>query len=488
MSEIHISGNVAFLEGSGSAVFFSKSAAAAGTFSTQGSAPQIKQMQTALKVAYWGEDNRFPQNIEQQMAYCGIGKAALNWSAAMLYGDGIVPGKIIDHSTDPVNGKVSEVFQQLSRSEGKEVYAFLENRAMFRFWIEYFQDWKWFGNCFPEAVFSKEGNKITHFVHQESCDARFKQMNEESIIDTVYLSKMWGTVKSQFARFDPEKAILAGYLENPQRLTEIDNKFLKAIDAIDMYNPLESAKNIAEKLTKQRGVKFKSAIFPVNFPSPNKTYYQVPAWDGARLGGWVEIASKVPAIVKAFLNKGLKVRNHIEIPDSYFPGLYGTEVWNGMKQEKKQEAKKKLLRDMDEFLTSEKADFSTFISFFQYDKHAKAEYDRIKITPIEQKYSADKELINSSAADLQILASMNVHPTLFGAGTIGTGSQRTGGSDQREAFLIYCAMLKLEREVALEPLYLARDFNGWDPEIVFRIRDIQLTTLDKNTGTTKTLS
>ena len=94
----------------------------------------------------------------------------------------------------------------------------------------------------------------------------------------------------------------------------------------------------------------------------------------------------------------------------------------------------------------------------------------------------------SSAADVQILTAMGLHPTLIGAGTIGTGTQRTGGSDQREAYLIYTSLLKLEREVALEPLYLARDFNQWGDDIVFRILDTQLTTLDKNTGTEKKLS
>src|SRR5204863_2766543 len=126
-------------------------------------------------------------------------------------------------------------------------------------------------------------------VHQESCDARFKQMNENGVIDTVYLSKMWGTSSSQFAKFDPDKKIL-GIMENPTRLTEVDNKFLKAIDCIDMYDALESTKSIAEKIKDKEGLK--SAIFPVNYPSVNKTYYQVASWNGARLVGWVEIACK----------------------------------------------------------------------------------------------------------------------------------------------------------------------------------------------------
>lgn len=481
---IHISGPIGFMESSNTAVTFSNGSSSAGAFTTQGTAPLIKKAQTALEVAYWGEDNRFPQNIENQMSYFGIGKSALDWKARALFGGGIIPGRIADYTDD---GK-TEVFKPLTRAEGKDVYAFLEQRSMFRFWMEFFQDWTWFGNCFPETILSADGKKITGFVHQESCDVRYKQMNDAGEINTAYLSKMWGTTASQFARFDPQKKIL-GILENPMQLTAIDNKFLKVLDCIDMYDQVDSLKTIADRLVGSKGLKgLKSAILPVNYPSPNKTYYQVAYWDGARLGGWIEIACKIPSLIKLFLQKGLKVQNHIEIPKSYFEDKYGKEIWKGFDEDTKKLHKGNLLKEMDVFLTSDKASFSTFISFFDYDNHNKTEFNRIKFTPIESKYSVDKELITTSAADLQFLAAAQVHPTLFGAGTIGTGTHRSGGSDQREAFIIYNAMLTLERQVALEPLYLARDYNQWGDDIVFRIRDTQLTTLDQNTGSKKIIS
>ncbi len=479
---IHIAGPIGFMEASGSAVFFSKNGSGAGTFRTQrGTSPAIQKVQTALEVAYWGEDNRFPQNIEQQMAYCGVGKHGLDWKTRALFGSGILPGRIADYKDDGA----TEVFTPLTRTEGKDIYAFLENRAMLRFWLEYFQDWTWFANCFPEVILSKDATKITGFVHQESCDSRFKQMNDQGVIDTVYLSKMWGTSSSQFAKFDPDKKIL-GIMENPTQLTEKDNKFLKAVDCIDMYNSLESLTAIAEKLKNKTGLK--SAILPVNYPSVNKTYYQVATWDGARLGGWVEIACKIPQIIKLFLKKGQKIQNHIEVPESYFSKKYGATAWRGMDAKKQNEARKKLLKEMDEFLTSDKAAFSTFISFFDVKPHKDEEVGRIKITPIDSKYNIDKEVLTTSAANIEILTAMGLHPTLIGSGTIGTGKQATGGSDQREAYLIYTSLLKLERQVALEPLYLARDYNKWGDDIQFRILDTQLTTLDKNTGTVKKVS
>ena len=313
-------------------------------------------------------------------------------------------------------------------------------------------------------------------------------MNESGVIDTVYLSKMWGLASSQFAKFNPDKKVL-GIMENPTQLTEIDNKYLKKLDCIDMYDALESLKNIAEKLVKnKKGDQLKSAILPVNYPSVNKTYYQVPAWDGARLSGWVEIACKQPQMLKLFLARGQKIQYHIEVPETYFEKRYGVAEWKGMDIKAKIEKRKDLLKEMDEFLTSDKNKYSTFLSFFDVTPHDKDEVGRIKITPIESKNNIDKELILSSAASIEILTAMGLHPTLIGAGTIATGTQRTGGSDQREAYLIYTSLLKLERQVLLEPLYLARDFNGWEDDIVFRVVDTQLTTLDQNKGTQKKVS
>jgi len=142
---VEFAGPIAYLSQSQSAVYFSKGSVDAGTFqsSPKGTAAPIRKLQNLLDVAYWGEDNRFPQNIEQQMAYCGVGKAGLDWKARALWGSGIIPGKIIDY-TD--NGK-TEVFQPLKVDKYKPVYNFIQARSFFRWAIEYFQDWTWYSNC-----------------------------------------------------------------------------------------------------------------------------------------------------------------------------------------------------------------------------------------------------------------------------------------------------------------------------------------------------
>lgn len=493
MSEIILEGPVAFLEGSQSAVFFSSNnnvGVAAGAYKESEKTPvAIKKLINALNVAYWGEDNRFPQYIERMLKYCGIGKAALDWKMKALWGNGIVPCKITGYDESG-----AEQIEILDINKYKKIYSFINGRGAQRFWLEYLQDWVWYGNCFPEIILSNDTKTITSFVHQETNDCRYEQMDDNGKINSVFISKLWGMAKDLYQNFDDKKAIL-GLIENPQLIAEVDNKFVKKLDCIDMYNAVNSLTEIAAK--KQNIAGLKSAILPVNYPSPNKPYYQLPAWDGARLSGWIDIVSKIPSMIKTLYEKAFRIKYHIQIPETYFERRYGIEIWQGMDEKKQLEARKKLLKEMDDFLSGNENAYKTFISFFDIDGHDKKEYGLVKIESIEDKVGLDKELMTTSAGNVEILIAMGIHPALFSAGMAGSMYQSGGGSgsDIREAKLVYDSMLNLERQVLLEPLYLVRDYNRevggikeWEEDIIFRFRDVQLVTLDQGSGTKKKLS
>lgn len=482
---------IAYLEKSGAAVFFSSSEGGGSgkhtSSGTTGSSLQpnaeVRTVQEKLKVVPWGEDNCYPQNISRELDWCGIAKSALNWKSKALYGGGIIPGKVTGINPDTKE----DIFEPLDRASYKEVYRFLNKSTMPLFWAEMLLDWSWYTNCFEEIIFSNDGKNITGIVHQESNDCRYGQMNN-GIIDTVYLSKVWGMPQDQLVKFYPKKPG-PGFTY----ASHIEKNLIKPLDAIDMYNPLESCKNIAEKQKTKRGLK--SAILPVNYPSPNKTYYQLPYWDGARLAGWIEIASKVPSILKRLFNSNFNIKYHIQVPEQYFERLHGREKWNTMKGEERASERKKLRERMDNFLSGDENAWKSFISYFDVDPVTKKECGLVKIEPIKDAITIDKEILMSSAADIQILVASQVHPTLFGAGTLGTGTQRTGGSDLRESFLIQNASLGLERKLIVAPLCLVRDYNRevggmkeWEEDIEFRFRDTVLTTLDTGAGSKKVLS
>lgn len=477
--------NVAYLGESGAAVFFSKNSMSAFSSVSSGKKRKQKatnvglpQWQTDLNVAPWGEDNIFPQRIVSQLDYCGVAKEVLDWKAKALYGNGLFWGHVIGYKDDG-----SEIFQIAQPGEQPEVESFMrENGNLARYFMEFNQDWYYFANCFPELVLNNKGDKVVKLIHQESCDCRFKQADNEGNINTVYLSKVWDDPNDQLVKYEKKP----GYTtkENfpaggPKEL----NKFVARRDAVDIYDSLNSLAYFAKKGKR-------NIICPVNYPSPNKTYYQLAVWDGARLSGWLEIAAKIPTMLKSLYEKAFNLQYHIEIPANYFLKKYGEEKWLQMTKDEQKKARIEVLQEMDRFLSGAENAHKAFVSYFEIDKMTGHEVGRIKITVLDNKTNLDKEQLASSMANSEICFANGVNPDLIGAGAPGgpySGSAGSG-SNIREAYLTYTASLKLEREVILEPLKLIQQFNGWDKDLQFRFRDVVLTTLDQGKGTEKKLS
>lgn len=460
---VTINNNVAYLS-SGASVFMS-SGSLASDFSNDVASPIIKEVEEKLNVHPWGEDNRFPQNIEKHIAACGVAKAALNFKSVSLCGTGLLYGTVEGYDA---NGQ--EIFKPAKLGEFPEVDQFMKRTNAKRYLLESAQAFVYFANTFTEAIFSKDWSKITRFVNQDSCDCRYKRMDKNGVIPSVYISKLWGLSQDQFVKYDPDKKY-AGVLEQG-RPALVDNEFVFERFCVDIYNPQDSLQTAVKQ-------KRKSVIIPVNYPSPNKTYYQLAHWDGARLSGWIEIASKIPAMLKAMYNNGMTLRYHIEIPETYWEKKAGAESWAGMNDDEKIAFKNEELEKMDTFLGGSENAHKSFISYFDTDPITKKEYNQIKITPIEIKSNIDKDLLTSGTANSEIFFAMGINPNIFGAGQQGgVYGANQGGSNIREGKITHDTLLYMDRQLMLEPFYIAKDFNKWDDKLEFRFKDILLTTLD----------
>lgn len=485
--EVVIDDKVAFLPRSGAAVFFSRPSMAAfsGTGSSgtgnNGTSVPMPQIITDLvpDLAPWGEDNLFPQHIVAQLNYCGVAKEVLDWKARALYGAGLFWGKVKGYKDDG-----TEIFEIAKPGSNKDIEDWMRlNGNLSRYFLEFNQDWYHFANCFPEMIFTNDRKKVARLIHQESCDCRYKQAGDDGIIKSVYLSKTWSDLNDQLVAFKKKPGFKSKESLPANGPKLVDNRFVKERRAIDMYNALEDLQLAAKE-------KHTNVILPVNYPSPNKTYYQLAVWDGARLSGWLEIAAKIPTMLKTLYEKAFNIKYHIEIPEAYWERRFGAEAWNSMNPEERKAAKSELLRSMDEFLAGAENAHKALVSYFDIDRQTGTEYGRIKITPVDTKTNIDKEQLASSMANSEICFSNGVNPDLIGAGAPGgpySGSAGSG-SNIREAYLTYTSMLKLEREVILEPLKVIQQYNGWDPELQWRFRDVVLTTLDQGKGTEKKLS
>lgn len=484
MSDVILDDYVAFSAGAQAAFFIRPQSQ---SFKSGGTATPVRQITNALNIVPWGEDNRFPQNITRLMSACSIGLAGLEWKQRALYGNGIIPVRVTGYEDE---GK-KEIIEPLKRTGADaEIWKFIESSQFTRFYIEFLQDWVWFANCWPEAILSKDGKKITGWVHQESCDARYMQNEESGKVQYTLLSKMWSLSKDQYKTFDPNKTIPGLLANNTINWESIPSKYISRVRTLDMYNALDDLKDYSSSLT--RDSKAKTVILPVNYPSPNQPFYQVPTWDGSRLAGWIDIAAKIPLFISSLMNNTFTIKYHIEIPEEYFTKRVGDAKWKAMEVSEKRKYKKAVTDEMAEFLKGSDKAGSNFVSYFDTDTQAQGankEYNRIKITALENKITFNKELLASASVNHEILVSMNINPDVLGASVPSSAyGGNKGGSNIREGKLVYDSMLTGERRLTLEPLYLTRDFNGWDANIQFRHRDTVLTTLDKNKGTEKVLS
>jgi hypothetical protein len=473
---IHLEGSVGYLSHSKSAIFVSTTDTLANK--SKRTAPQVKQLQTDLNIAPWGEDNRFPQNVVKALEACGVAQSTLKWKACEMWGGGLVYGRVVDIDADG-----NEVFQVAKRGEFLEVDKFFKRNRIPIFFAEFALDYWYFNNCFPELILSTDRKKIAGLTHFESCDVRYKQMSESGKIDTVYISKLWGLSKDQFVKFDKDKSV-KGPIIPDGKVTEVDNKYVLVRKVIDRYFPLDSLKELVESSKTDT-----SFVLPINFPSPNKTYYQLASWDGARLSGWIEIASRIPNMIKVMYEKAFRIKYHIEIPTDYFASYYGKAVWDKMDTSARKKAKEDLLEAMDNYLSGDENAHKTFISYFATNKVTGKEEERIKITVIDDKNTTAKDLLTSTTANTEIMIAMNVNPNIHGAaigGGVYAGNQ--GGSNVREGKLQHDSSQSLDRQMVLEVFNLIRDFNEWGDDLEFRFKDTVLLTLDKGKQTETSIS
>jgi hypothetical protein len=462
MSKVFLDNNFAVLSGTNSATVFIKPSAKVAD--SQSTIANLEEILNENKIVPWGENNQFPQFIIDELKACGIAIFGLGTKARSLYGGGLLYG------TRNAEG----VFTQSVKGQWPEVDKFWkDNNKLTRFYSEFFTDWVYYANCFPELLLSLDGKKINKLAHQESTDCRI--VAKGSAIAKIAISKYWSNPNKILPNL--EKDSVNNSFKKPKvNLNSLDKKYVSFVNAIDMYNPLESTQELAIK-------GHRNLILPVNYPSPGKTFYQLSEWDATRHAGWINIASNIPSLAKAYYENAFHIKYHIEIPEDYFVKKVGEEKWIEMDAEAKKKVKQSLLETMTEFLAGSENAWKSFVSYFDINKITGEAIPSIKISVIENKNSVEKDLLNSGTANREILIAMGINPNMIGAGQSGGGySSNQGGSNIREGKLVMDANLALDRELALEPLYLIKQFNQWPDDVEFAFKDTILTTLDTGAG------
>lgn len=254
-------------------------------------------------------------------------------------------------------------------------------------------------------------------------------------------------------------------------------------DVLNDYDP-----DLGLEVLRKNGKLKKPVMYVVRDTWSNNDWYSEPVWLPAYRLGWVDVAHMVPTFLKHAYENQVSWKWHVQIPYSYWERKYPVDDERYNTPDKRRVAIQQDIDAIEQNLCgTENGEKPIFSHYSTNELNGKVE-EEWKITPLENKYKSGENLVNSAAANSEILFALMVNPNVLGAGMPGgsyAGNQ--GGSNIREAFLINIANAWIDRQTFLDPIGILLSDLGY-ADVELRYRNTVLTTLDTGAGTQKTLS
>lgn len=409
--------------------------------------PEVKKtfINSTDKIAKWGDDNLFPQTVYKEARKSTIIPSTLDWKARALYSGGIVAGKV---SYKEANGGVTEIF---TPEINKEFDEFKKRSALNRYLIEATNDFYWFYNPFPELVLSKDRKKIVAISAQESMHCRWGLQNPKTgLVEQCFINANWDDNEDENSKTTTKVAVIDPYYDPVGSLRERDDAY--------------------------------KYIYPISYPTPGGTYYQLAHWNSIRESGWLEFTSDLVKFKKALVKNNMSIKYQIEIAEWWWEWKY--PQWKELDPKKKIEIMTSEVKKINDFLKGAEAAGKSIITVLRFDPHTGEEQKGWTINVIDDKFKDGAYIEDSQEGSSHMLYALGVDGTLIGNAP-GKGMGAGSGSDKRVAFDIYISLCKVHQDIILDPLTLIRDYNGWDPDLEFRFRSTLITTLDTGKETTQ---
>lgn len=401
----------------------------------------------------WGVANDFPDKLIENAFKNNVVASNLDFNAKIGFGETVMPvRREVDES-----GELK--FRPVQKSEQPQIFEFLEDNNFPLIQQELVHDLTLLHNGFVELIMNKAGTKILQIRHKEASYSRLSVMNDNAEIEWHGYCSNWKDTAN-----------------NPVISTKL----------LDYDNPLYDLKVRLGKKPGPNGKKKKENdwryVLHIGQPSPGKFYYQKAYWWSIFESHWFDFSCAIPEFKMNLMKNQMVLKYHIQIRKGFFEELYRSE---GITEDKKKTSRRiEFYQQMEDFLSGKENAGKNFVSDIDYDKINKGvEVQDIKITPIESFIKGGEYIEDSEEASNAICYAMGVHPSLQGA---SPGKNKTiNGTEARELFIIKQSLMKPLRDLLVQPLNIVKAINGWDPDIEFVIPNIQLTTLDKNTGAQK---
>ena len=211
---------------------------------------------------------------------------------------------------------------------------------------------------------------------------------------------------------------------------------------------------------------FSEFVLYQKYHEPGNPYYSTPPWWGAK--SELDLRNLILEMMIQSMTNGWSLKYQVEVHESFYADCDSDEI-------KKREKKQKLVSELNRVLSAKENYNNNLVTEMISDQQGKP-YSGVKINVINQ------SLIDTSVTKL-IELKQNANPASFGldiglAG-LNVAKNLSSGSEIRNKFIMHLALnTPVPRKMLLKILTVIKLIEGWDSEIEFMFKDIEITKLD----------
>jgi hypothetical protein len=396
------------------------------------------------KFVKWGTDNKFPETVREVVQKNTILAARLSQRVARIYSGGIMWGTL------EYDDNGNEIFKPaMAGAEADAIRAWLRKTNYQQWFYKGIANEVYFKQGWCEMVLNEGRTQIEKLVTHSAKYCRHGWKNQKT-----------GQIDQTFIYGDWKK--------------DANGNGAVALPTID---PLFDSVGQIQKLNAR------NVVMPVALPDVLQDYYALAPWDAARQSKWLSVAEQIPEFKAAIMKNQIAPKYLIKVSYDYWRTRYPD--WEQLEQADRKAKYGAFITEVSETLsTAENAGKSIF-SINKFNPATNTQVEGISIEEIGSKFKDGQYIEDSNEASTHILTALGEDPTLSGNGpgkNYGSGS----GSDKKVAWDIAYALERPVQDMILEPLNVVRDFNGWNPQLVFRPRYGMQANLYSGTGVPKT--
>lgn len=382
----------------------------------------------------------------------------LEFKSQIAYGEGLM---IHLRRRNKETGEV-ELIEQLP-SEQPEIFEWLEMNNYNNVLMEIINDLRTFHDAFVQYVFSKDGKQI---VQIKALEAACSQITE---IDKTSGQSEWHGYTDDWLRIDQDEVVVTPLLSKQYPLYDLQQRMGIIPDA-----------DGTKKVGKDRVF-----VQHIMMPSPGRFYYGHPYYWSAFKSGWFDFNNTIIEFKKNLVHNEMSVKHVVYIRKNFWDELYQRRGLGSADVSGRKNVQDEYLQFIDRYLSGVENVGTTLVSDYQQDFTKGVAIKDIIIENLDQERKGGDYIEDSEESSNMLCYAMGVHSSILGN---SPGKTKTiNGTEARELFMIQQTLSKFIQTRALEPLNIVARINGWNRDLVFSIGNLQLVTLDQNSGAKKNI-